>query len=254
MVHSNYWSQSKAQVGTVTQIRFQPDGFISDASPENIYLRQAPEPDTGSRKRRPIWDMTFNSLNSPRIARRNRSGFTLAEVLAALLLMAIVIPVALQGLRVASTGGEVGQRKMIAARIGNKVLNELKVTGQLQNTGQSGVVQDHGMNYAGLSRTKRWTEDTFSQMILATVTVTFHGPGQELRRSLEHAGGAYAAVIEFHDLDPNLLMSTPFHGRMQSPEALTGAFPALCPNRFLPIEEGRGLRLRLGGAGSRASR
>jgi type II secretion system protein H len=41
MVHSNYWSQTKAQIGLVTRIRFQPDGFISDASPANIYLRQA---------------------------------------------------------------------------------------------------------------------------------------------------------------------------------------------------------------------
>jgi type II secretion system protein H len=41
MAHSNYWSQAKAQNGTVTRIRFQPDGFISDASPANIYLRQA---------------------------------------------------------------------------------------------------------------------------------------------------------------------------------------------------------------------
>jgi hypothetical protein len=41
MTHSNYWSQAKAQFGPVTRIRFQPDGFISDASPANIYLRQA---------------------------------------------------------------------------------------------------------------------------------------------------------------------------------------------------------------------
>jgi type II secretion system protein H len=41
MVHSNYWSQSKSLFGGVTRIRFQPDGFISDASPANIYLRQA---------------------------------------------------------------------------------------------------------------------------------------------------------------------------------------------------------------------
>jgi type II secretion system protein H len=40
MVHSNYWSQVKGQSGAVTRIRFQPDGFISDASPANIYLRQ----------------------------------------------------------------------------------------------------------------------------------------------------------------------------------------------------------------------
>jgi prepilin-type N-terminal cleavage/methylation domain-containing protein len=122
--------------------------------------------------------MTFNSLNSPRIARRNRSGFTLAEVLAALLVLAIVIPVALQGLRVASTAGEVGQRKMIASRIGNKVLNELKVTGQLQNTGQTGVVQDHGINYRWTVKNQGWTEDTLSQMILATVTVTFPVQGK----------------------------------------------------------------------------
>jgi type II secretion system protein H len=41
MLHSNYWSQAKGQFGAVTRIRFQPDGFISDASPANIYLRQA---------------------------------------------------------------------------------------------------------------------------------------------------------------------------------------------------------------------
>jgi len=40
LVHSNYWSQTTAQMGALTKIRFQPDGFISDASPQNIYLRQ----------------------------------------------------------------------------------------------------------------------------------------------------------------------------------------------------------------------
>ena len=110
--------------------------------------------------------------------RRERSGFTLAEVLAALLLMSIVIPVALQGLRVASTAGEVGQRKMVAARIGNKVLNELKVTAQLQNTGQSGLVQDHGLSYRWTVKNQGWTEDTLSQMTVATVTVSFQVQGR----------------------------------------------------------------------------
>jgi len=40
LVHSNYWSQASAHFGAVTKIRFQPDGFISDASPQNVYLRQ----------------------------------------------------------------------------------------------------------------------------------------------------------------------------------------------------------------------
>jgi prepilin-type N-terminal cleavage/methylation domain-containing protein len=116
--------------------------------------------------------------DNPTAAKGHRSGFTLAEVLAALLLLAIVIPVAMQGLRVASTAGEVGQRRMIAARIGNKVLNELKVTSQLQNTGQSGLVQDHGINYRWTVKNESWTEDTLSQMILATLTVSFTASGK----------------------------------------------------------------------------
>jgi prepilin-type N-terminal cleavage/methylation domain-containing protein len=116
--------------------------------------------------------MTLN-LDNPTAAKRRRAGFTLAEVLAALLLMAIVIPVALQGLRVASTAGEVGQRKMVAARIGNKVLNELKVTGQLQNSAQSGAAQDRGLSYRWTVKNQGWTEDALSQMTLATVTVSF---------------------------------------------------------------------------------
>jgi prepilin-type N-terminal cleavage/methylation domain-containing protein len=116
--------------------------------------------------------MTFNPLH-PTAARRRRSGFTLAEVLAALLLMAIVVPVAMQGLRVAGTAGEVGQRKMVAARLGNKVLNELKVTGQLQNSGQTGVAQDRGINYRWTVKNQPWTQDTLSQMTVATITVSF---------------------------------------------------------------------------------
>ncbi len=40
LVRSNYWTQAKAQFGAVAKIRFQPDGFISDSSPEKIFLRQ----------------------------------------------------------------------------------------------------------------------------------------------------------------------------------------------------------------------
>jgi prepilin-type N-terminal cleavage/methylation domain-containing protein len=123
--------------------------------------------------------MTLN-VDNPTAAKRSRrrSGFTLAEVLAALLLMAIVIPVALQGLHIASMAGEVGQRKMVAARIGNKVISELKVMAQLQNTGQTGVVQEHGLSYRWTVKNEPWTEDTLSQMTVATVTVSFLASGR----------------------------------------------------------------------------
>lgn len=40
LVRSNYWTQAQGQIGAVARIRFQPDGFISDTSPEHVYLRQ----------------------------------------------------------------------------------------------------------------------------------------------------------------------------------------------------------------------
>ncbi len=109
---------------------------------------------------------------------RSPSAFTLIEVLAAMLFMAIVIPVAMQGLRIASLAGEVGQRKMVASRIGNKLLNELKVTGRLQNTGQTGVVQESGITYRWSVKNEPWTEDTLVQMTVATLVVSFTAQGK----------------------------------------------------------------------------
>jgi type II secretory pathway pseudopilin PulG len=122
--------------------------------------------------------MTFNPAN-PTAAKRARSAFTLVECLAAMLFLIIVIPVALQGLRVASTAGEMAQRKATAARIGTKVLNELKVTGQLQNTSQAGVVQEGGLTYRWAVKCQSWTEDTQSQMSMATLTITYGIKGKD---------------------------------------------------------------------------
>jgi Tfp pilus assembly protein FimT len=41
LIRSNYWTQAAGQLGAVAKIRFQPDGFISDTSPEKILFRQS---------------------------------------------------------------------------------------------------------------------------------------------------------------------------------------------------------------------
>src|SRR5215469_14289664 len=56
------------------------------------------------------------------------SAFTLAEVLAAMLFLAIVIPAALEALHVAGLAGEVAARKGAAARLADRLLNESIVT------------------------------------------------------------------------------------------------------------------------------
>lgn len=48
LAHSNMWTQTSGHAGNLTKIRFQPDGFISDTSPQNIFFRQT---DTGAQ----IW-------------------------------------------------------------------------------------------------------------------------------------------------------------------------------------------------------
>lgn len=106
-----------------------------------------------------------------------RRAFTLAEVLAALLLMAIVIPVVMQGMGVASRAGLAGTRKAAAMRIAERVLNEQFVTGGASAGSASGTTTEGDTIY-------RWTIDSGSWPSLATMTevtarVTFTVQGRD---------------------------------------------------------------------------
>ena len=105
-----------------------------------------------------------------------QAGFTLAEVLAAMLFMAIVIPVAVGALRIASLAGEVATRKAVAARIADRVLNEMIVTGQAQKNAQSGKVQEGPIEYTWTMNIESSGLDTLR---LATVEVTFPAQGKD---------------------------------------------------------------------------
>lgn len=104
------------------------------------------------------------------------AGFTLAETLAALLFMAIVIPVAIEGLRVASLAGQMGIRKSIAARVADNVLNELVATGQFTRPGQRGTVTEGAYEFTWENRIDTWTLGTLR---LLTVEVTFSVQGED---------------------------------------------------------------------------
>lgn len=109
--------------------------------------------------------------------RRADSGFTLAEVLAALLFMAIVIPVAVQGLQIASRAGSVSERKVQAARMAESKLNELIVTRQWSSSASRGTIQEGLQSYAWRLETQPWAED--GAMRLVTVWVSVPVQGQE---------------------------------------------------------------------------
>lgn len=107
---------------------------------------------------------------------RGVDAFTLAEVLAALVFMAIVIPVALQGLQIASRAGMVAERKREAARVAERVLNESIVTTNYVQAVSSGTVLEAEREYRWTLRSEAWTE---SAMQLLSVEVTFPVQGQD---------------------------------------------------------------------------
>ena len=109
----------------------------------------------------------LSATPSPRSGRS--AGFTLAEVLAALMFMAIVIPVAVQGLRIASRAGEVAQRKDQAARVAERVLNEHIVTTNWNQSVQSGTLLEGGLQYRWTLRNELWSQDAMQSLSVEVV-------------------------------------------------------------------------------------
>jgi type II secretory pathway pseudopilin PulG len=111
-----------------------------------------------------------------RLERRARvAAFTLAETLAALMFMSIVIPVAVQGLRIASRAGELAERKREAARVAERVLNESIVTTNWNKSVPSGTTQEGDREYRWSLRAEPWAD---SAMHLLSVEVEFPVQGR----------------------------------------------------------------------------
>jgi hypothetical protein len=115
-----------------------------------------------------------NSRHSSLVTRH--SAFTLAEVLAALLFLAIVIPTAVEALHVASLAGEVAVRKGAAARIADRILNESLVTTNWTSGNQSGTATEGILDFNWKLTSAAWPEDS---MQLLTAEVTFSAQGKD---------------------------------------------------------------------------
>ena len=107
--------------------------------------------------------------------RKRQAGFTLAEVLAALVFMAIVIPVAVEALRIANRAGEMSYRKAAAARVAERVLNESLIVNNAAGLSQNGVANEGHQQYRWTIRSQPWQQDS---MLLVTAEVLFVVQGQ----------------------------------------------------------------------------
>ncbi len=111
---------------------------------------------------------------------RKRAAFTLAEVLAALLFLAIVIPTAVEAVHVASLAGEVAARKSGAVRVAERVLNESLVTTNWTSQ-QSGTVTEGVVDYQWKLTSQTWPQEALQQV---TSQVTFTAQGRNYSVSL----------------------------------------------------------------------
>ena len=122
-------------------------------------------------------------------ARRRLHAFTLAEVMAAMLFLAIVIPVAVEALHVSSLAGEVAARKGAAARIADRILNESLVTTNWTGGGLNGTVSEGALDFNWTLTVQNWPQDSTQvltpqngalvSMQILTAKVDFQAQGKD---------------------------------------------------------------------------
>lgn len=116
-----------------------------------------------------------NNSRSGALRPGGNSGFTLAECLAALLFLAIVIPAAIEALHVSSLAGQVAARKGEAARVADRILNQSLVMTNW-NSSQSGTADEGSDEFHWTLNSQNWPQD---QMELLTAEVTFSAQGHD---------------------------------------------------------------------------
>jgi type II secretory pathway pseudopilin PulG len=110
------------------------------------------------------------------------AAFTLAEVLAAMLLLAIVIPTAVEALHVSSLAGEVAARKGAAARIADRILNESLVMTNWNSGVQNGTVSEGALDFHWTLSSQAWPQDSM-QMLTAEVKYSAQGKDYSVKLS-----------------------------------------------------------------------
>lgn len=115
-------------------------------------------------------------------ANRRCAAFTLAEVMVAMLFLAIVIPVAVEAISTASLAGEVAARKGAATRVADRILNESLVTTNWSSS-QVGTTTEGTLDFRWTLSNQSWPQDSTMQLVTAEVKFTAQGRDYSVRLS-----------------------------------------------------------------------
>jgi type II secretory pathway pseudopilin PulG len=141
-----------------------------------------------TRKSSDKWQVTSDERRKRKAVSRHsslvtrHSAFTLVEVLAALLFLAIVIPTAVEALHMATLSGEVAVRKNAAARVADRILNNSIVTTNWNSGTQNGTVTEGVTDYRWTLTSQTWPQDSM-QLLAAEVTYSAQGKDYSVKLS-----------------------------------------------------------------------
>lgn len=113
--------------------------------------------------------------------RTRQRGFTFVEILAAMLFMAIVIPVTVEGIMIANRAGVAAERKRVAVGLADMLLTEKVVTAEWRDGEQQGDFGEDWPEYNWVLRNEAWEEEG---MRLISVEVQFLVQGRDYSVSL----------------------------------------------------------------------
>ena len=105
-----------------------------------------------------------------------RGGFTLVELLATFVLVAIILPVAMKGISLATTMASLSKQRIEAGTLAETKLAELLATGEWQNGDLSGDFSPDWPNYRWSAEVQEWGEATLRQL---DVRVEWESRGME---------------------------------------------------------------------------
>ena len=170
------------------------DSDIPVIRPGAVRRTVAPSFENPHNELKPTQCLSLWFTPAPRpLFRRRRAGFTLVEALATLVLVAIVMPIAMQAISLATAMAGDASRRAIATSLAEAKIEELLATGDWQDSDLTGEFTEtpSGAPYESAQVTDRfvweaiseeWNDATMQQL---TVIITWEHLGKE--RSVEMA-------------------------------------------------------------------
>jgi type II secretory pathway pseudopilin PulG len=119
-------------------------------------------------------------MHRPTISNRlGKNGFTFVEVLAALLFLAILVPVVVSGLSIASRASVIAERSTIAGELAENKLNELLIGNAWTTAETRGDFGQDWQGYRWELNQGTWSADSASTMTELKLDVFFTVQGRE---------------------------------------------------------------------------